>query len=303
MKKKLLFLSFIFWCSMTSVHADQDQIDRDQAWRNVLYSDHRTPLSIKRDRYRHPVETIEFFEVKPDMEVVEVWPGGGWYTEILAFYLRDKGVLYAAHFAEDSKIDFFRSSYNKFFRKASKRIDVYGKVRISELEPPEKLELAPDGTADRVLTFRNVHNWMKSGHVDLVFKSMFDALKPGGILGVVEHRAVNDKPQDPKAKSGYVREDYVIGLAEKAGFKLVEKSEINANPNDTKNHPAGVWTLPPTLRLKDKNKDAYLAIGESDRMTLKFVKPLDSNIVDGPINDVSKNGKQESQEDGLRPAS
>lgn len=268
MKKNLLFLSIALWCCMTSVCADQAQADRDQAWRNVLYSDHRTPSNITRDRYRHPVETIEFFDVKPDMQVVEVWPGGGWYTEILAFYLRDKGVLYAAHFAEDSKVDYFRSSYNKFFRKASKRIDVYGKVRISELEPPEKLELAPAGTIDRVLTFRNVHNWMKSGHVDLVFKSMFDALKPRGILGVVEHRAAIAKPQDPEAKSGYVREDYVIDLAKKAGFELLEKAEINANPKDTKNHPAGVWTLPPTLRLKEKDKDVYLAIGESDRMTL-----------------------------------
>ncbi|MCH9698456.1 MAG: methyltransferase [Gammaproteobacteria bacterium] len=298
MKKNLLFLSLIVWCSWASVRADQDQVDRDQAWRNVLYSDHRTPANITRDRYRHPADTIEFFEVKPDMKVVEVWPGGGWYTEILAIYLRDKGELYAAHFAEDSEISYFRSSYNRFFRKASKRIDVYGKVRITELEPPKKLALAPAGTVDRVLTFRNVHNWMKSGHVDLVFKSMFDALKPGGILGVVEHRAANDKPQDPEAKSGYVREDYVIGLAEKAGFKLLATSEINANPKDTKNYPAGVWTLPPTLRLKDKNKDTYLAIGESDRMTLKFVKPLNSNIVDGQNKDVSKNGSEKSQEDG-----
>jgi predicted methyltransferase len=146
-------------------------------------------------------------------------------------------------------------------------------VIVTELEPPGKVDIAPPGSADLVLTFRNVHDWMHEGDAQDVFNAMYKALKPGGILGVVDHRANPNAPQDLKALSGYVRQDYMVKLAEQAGFKLVGESEINANPRDDRNHPAGVWTLPPTLRLKDKERAKYLAIGESDRMTLKFVKP------------------------------
>ena len=150
---------------------------------------------------------------------------------------------------------------------------IYNHVVITELNPPNKLSIAPKSSVDRVLTFRNVHNWIKRDQAEEVFKAMFQALKPGGILGVVEHRNSAKQSQDPKTESGYVAEDYVIALAKKAGFKLQGKSELNANPKDTKNHPEGVWTLPPTLRLKDQDREKYLAIGESDRMTLKFLKP------------------------------
>lgn len=235
---------------------------------------HRSTEHKARDVYRNPEQTLEFFELNPNMTVVEIWPGGaGWYTEILAPYLKKQGKLYAAHFAADSDIPYFQKNLKKFIDKTKAQPEIYSDVVITELSPPNKLTIAPKGSADRVLTFRNVHNWIKRDQAIEFFKAMFQALKPGGILGVVEHRNSANQSQDPKTKSGYVTEDYVITLAKKAGFKLQAKSEVNANPKDTKNHPEGVWTLPPTLRLKDQDREKYLAIGESDRMTLKFIKP------------------------------
>ncbi len=239
----------------------------------VNVDQHRSSENKARDVYRHPQQTLEFFSVKPTMTVVEIWPGGGWYSEILAPYLRDEGRLYAAHFSTNSNVAYFTKSLKSFIEKTAAQPEIYGKMILTELDPPAKVEIAPAGSADRVLTFRNVHNWMKSGTADAVFKAMYTVLKQGGMLGVVEHRDLAGREQDPKAQSGYVTEAYVIKLAEKAGFILLQKSEINANPKDTKDHPAGVWTLPPSLRLEDDNKATYLAIGESDRMTLKFVKP------------------------------
>lgn len=239
----------------------------------AINGEHRSAENKARDRYRHPQETLEFFEVGDDMTVVEIWPGGGWYTEILAPYLKDKGRLYAAHFSPDSTVPYFKKSIKAFNDKIAASPKIYGNMQITVLQPPKQVDIAPAGGADRVLTFRNVHNWMRTGQAETVFKAMFKALKPGGILGVVEHRSPTYIKQDPQAVSGYVREDYVVALAEKAGFKLLDKAEINANPNDTGKHPKGVWTLPPSLRLGDTDRDKYLAIGESDRMTLKFVKP------------------------------
>jgi predicted methyltransferase len=208
------------------------------------------------------------------MTVVEIWPGGkGWYTEILAPYLKEKGVLYAAHFSATSEVPYFSKSLQKFKDKIKTRADIYSHLIITTLNPPQSIEIAPKASADRVLTFRNVHNWMKSGQAEIVYKSMYDALKTKGILGVVEHRAAANTTQDSQAASGYVTESYVINLAKKVGFKLLASSEINANPKDSSQHPKGVWTLPPTLRLKEQDKEQYLAIGESDRMTLKFIKP------------------------------
>ncbi len=207
------------------------------------------------------------------MTVVEIWPGGaGWYTEILAPFLKDRGKLYAAHFAGDSSVPYFQKNLKKFVNKIKIQPEIYGKLELTELDPPKKQVIAPEASADRVLTFRNVHNWMKNGTAEKVFQAMYKALKPGGILGIVEHRGNDSLPQDPKALTGYVREDYVIELAQKSGFILLAKSEINANPKDTKSHPKGVWTLPPTLRLKEQDREKYQAIGESDRMTLKFIK-------------------------------
>jgi len=237
----------------------------DAALKAAVDSSSRPADERARDQYRHPLETLEFFGLKPDMTVVEIWPGGGWYTDILAPYLKDSGKLYAAVGPGENA--------DEYKKKLADDPAHFGKVVVTELAPPDHLKIAPPDSADMVVTFRNVHNWMRGGNAEAVFKAMYTALKPGGVLGVEEHRGDASKPQDPKAASGYVREDYVIMLAEKAGFILAGKSDINANPKDTKDYAKGVWTLPPTLRLGDTDKARYLAIGESDRMTLKFLKP------------------------------
>lgn len=239
----------------------------------VNSSPYRTPQNKERDKYRHPIETLNFFGLKPEMTVVEISPGSGWYMEILAPYLASKGQYIAAGFSPTTEVP-FQKELNAGLESWKARYPEAGaKARRVTFAPPS--EIAPDNSADMVLTFRNIHNWMPNEKE--AFKTFFKALKPGGILGVVEHRANSKSKFDPKAKSGYVLEKHVIKIAESAGFKLQEKSEINANPKDKKNYPEGVWTLPPTLRLKEKNKEKYLAIGESDRMTLRFVKPLSTN--------------------------
>jgi predicted methyltransferase len=266
--KKILW-ALLLAISFSSVHAAGDLTSLERA----IAGKQRSAEHKARDKYRHPLQTLEFFDVKDSMTVVEVWPGEGWYTEILAPYLKDKGKLYAAHFSAGAKEAYFNKGLNNFVKKMREQPKVYGKVELTELQPPESLQIAPDGSADRVLTFRNVHNWMKNDQAAAVFKAMFKALKPGGILGIVEHRSGSLKPQDVRSESGYVSEDYVIALARNAGFEFLEKSEINANSKDTKDYPEGVWTLPPSLKLKDKDRKKYLAIGESDRMTIKFIKP------------------------------
>jgi predicted methyltransferase len=245
----------------------------DPALLAVIAGDHRSAENRARDVHRHPTETLSFFGLTPDSTVVEIWPATGWYTEILAPYLRDRGTYYAAGWDPEADAEFIRQGVQRFKDKLAARPELYGKVRYSVLSFPDKTEIAPPGSADLVLTFRNIHNWMPAGNAEAAFAAMYKALKPGGVLGVVEHRAPTDQPQDPKARSGYVREDYAIALAEKAGFVLEAKSEINANPRDTKDHPKGVWTLPPTFAEKDADREKYQAIGESDRFTLKFRKP------------------------------
>lgn len=266
-----LFLAFSVFCASSQTAA----ADRDADYAKLeqtIAGDHRTARYAERDKYRHPLETLKFFGLKPDMTVVEIWPGGGWYTEILAPYLKGAGKYYAAHRNRDTKDARILRFIARYDAKLAARPDLYGEVIVTELSRT-KTAIAPPGSADMVLTFRNVHNWMKFGFEKQIFDAMYAALKPGGILGVVEHRADPDEFPDPQALSGYVHEEQVVRMAEDAGFKLVAKSEINANPLDTRTHPEGVWTLPPSLRLKDKDRDKYLAIGESDRMTLKFIKP------------------------------
>lgn len=244
----------------------------------ILAGGHRSAEHKHRDVYRHPLETLAFFEVSNALTVIEIWPGGaGWYTEILAPLLKNKGKLYAAHFPPNSDVPYFVKNLAKFKQKMADDPDTYGKIALTALQPPKQVEIAPPESAHRVLTFRNVHNWMRDGQTPSVFEAMYRALKPGGILGVVEHRGKPGIKQDPKAESGYVSEEYVISIAEKVGFELLGKSEINANPKDRKDYPEGVWTLPPSLRLEDKDRDKYVRIGESDRMTLKFLKPVSSN--------------------------
>ncbi|QIL88830.1 methyltransferase [Microbulbifer sp. SH-1] len=239
----------------------------------AIKGDQRTPANVARDKYRHPAETLAFFHVKPEMTVVEIWPGGGWYTEILAPMLKDKGTLYAAHFPKATEVGYFKNSLAKFEEKMAADKDTYGAVKLTEFVPGGGSEIAPAASADAVVTFRNVHNWMGGNNEQAAFKAFYAALKPGGVLGVVEHRAKPGTSLEDMKKSGYVTQDYVIELAKNAGFVLEESSEINANPKDSADHPKGVWTLPPSLRLGDEDKDKYLAIGESDRMTLRFRKP------------------------------
>jgi predicted methyltransferase len=264
---------FFLTLLLVSCHLSVQAAEPSTALPHILAGKHRSSEHKHRDQYRHPQQTLEFFDVKNNMTVVEVWSGEGWYTEILAPYLKDHGKLYVAHFSADTKEARFQKSRQQFISKLKAEPKIYGKVEVTTLQPPDQLQIAPDSSADRVLTFRNVHNWMKTDQAPAVFKAMFLALKSGGILGVVEHRNSSLKPQDIHAASGYVSEDYVIALARNAGFEFLDKSEINANSKDSKDYPEGVWTLPPTLRLKDKDRNKYLAIGESDRMTLKFVKP------------------------------
>lgn len=225
----------------------------------------RTPANVARDKYRHPKETLSFFGVSPAQSVVELWPGGGWYTEILAPYLAGSGALTVVPPAgrNDERI-----------RTKIASDPAYGKVQVTTFTAGQPTSIA-DGSADVVLTFRNVHSWLGGDApiADQVFAEAFRMLKPGGTLGVVEHRLPESADEALQMSSGYVKVSTVQTLAEKAGFRLVASSEINANPKDTKDHPEGVWTLPPTLELGDKDREKYLAIGESDRMTLKFVKP------------------------------
>ena len=232
----------------------------------------RSAANRARDPDRHPLADLHFFGIEPQDVVVEILPGGSAYwTEILAPYLRDGGRYVAANPPKTDTSGEAVTGNAAFAAKIAADPADLGKVDVVGFAPPR--DLVSPGSADVVLTFRNVHNWMADGTAQVVFATFFRALKPGGTLGVEEHRGRADLPQDPAAKSGYVRQDVVIELAEQAGFKLAASSEANANPKDTKDYPDGVWTLPPTFRLKDKDRARYAAIGESDRMLLRFVKP------------------------------
>jgi predicted methyltransferase len=221
-----------------------------------------------RDRYRHPLETLSFFGVRPDQTIVEIWPSGGWYAEILAPLLRDNGVYYGATQPPGK----YREATEKLVAGDPARFD---KVRLTILEPGKPSAIAPAGSADVILTFRNIHNLMMAGDAAAAtaFADFYKALKPGGILGIVDHRLPEDRDSALEKTSGYIKRSTVLRLAEAAGFKLAGESEVNANPKDSADWPKGVWTLPPTLGQGETDRAKYLAIGESDRMTLKFVKP------------------------------
>jgi predicted methyltransferase len=223
----------------------------------------RTPTNVVRDKYRHPAETLAFFGVTPTATVVEYAPSGGWYTEILAPLLRDKGTFYALQPSGR-----YLDGYKTFL---AAKPDVYDKVKLVPF--PEEAASIPANSVDTVLTFRNVHNMVMGGTEGTTFKAFFDMLKPGGTLGVVDHRLPEDRDTALEKSSGYLKVSTIRRIAEAAGFEYVGASEVNANPKDTADWPKGVWTLPPTLSQKDVDKDKYLAIGESDRMTLKFRKP------------------------------
>lgn len=241
----------------------------------VVTGAQRSEANRARDGARHPYETLRFFGLAPTQTVIEIAPGAGWYTEILAPYLRERGRLYAAHYAADAPEEGRRRSRARFDEKLSKDPAVYDRVVVGTLPRDGRgfTDIAPPGGADLVLTFRNVHNWIEDGHLDATLRAFFAVLKPGGVLGVEEHRAAPGTPLAQVIATGYVPEAMVIERARAAGFQLSGRSEINANPRDTKDHPNGVWSLPPTLRGGDTDRAKFLAIGESDRMTLKFVKP------------------------------
>lgn len=246
----------------------QDQI------RKAVGSPHRAISNVMRDAGRNPEQTLAFFAIESQHNVVEVWPGAGWYTEILAPLLRDEGTYTAAHFNPESSVDFFRQSRSDFATKMADSPDAYDKVEMTTLDFDPHTPIAPAESADRVLTFRNVHNWLAQSRDEtaLAFSKMYAALKPGGMLGLVEHRARIGTDLETMIKTGYVTEELIVELAEEAGFELLARSPVNQNTRDTTDHPAGVWTLPPTLSLGDENRAQYLSIGESDRMTLLFIK-------------------------------
>jgi predicted methyltransferase len=238
----------------------------------ILAGDQRSTEERARDVYRHPKETLLFFGIRPEMRVLEVWPEPGWYTEVIAPLLRDKGKYYAGVIPADPTNKHITQRLEDYRAKLASRPDLYDRVSVVSFGADGGDAVPPD-SLDMVLTFRNIHNWMARDSAAQAFAGMYRALKPGGVLGVVEHRGDPAVPQDPHAKSGYVNEDYAIRLIEAQGFRLVAKSEINANPKDTKDYEQGVWTLPPSYRLGEKDHDKYAAIGESDRFTLRFVKP------------------------------
>jgi predicted methyltransferase len=252
-----------------AARADEPTLDA------AVHNPQRSPKFVARDGARHPIEELEFFGVTPHSTVVEIWPAGGYWTEILAPYLKDRGVYYVAlqgRSGDDHEDAEAEKSNAAFRQKTGADPATYGAIRETALGAGAS-EIAPPGSADVVLTFRNLHNWMKQGYAPDAFAAFFRALKPGGVLGVEDHRAHRDAPQDPKAADGYVRQDYAIALAEKAGFEFVGSSEINANAKDTADWPKGVWTLPPAFALGDQDRAKYAAIGEADSFVLKFRKP------------------------------
>lgn len=241
-------------------------------WDAALGGEHRSAEAAARDEFRHPRETLEFFGLSEGMTVVELSPGGGWYTEVLAPLVAESGRYYAAHASVNGGA-YGRRALGGYLTKLGKDDDNYGKVIVTELNPPESVAVAPQGSVDLVLAFRNIHSWMRGDVLDEVLAGAFTALKPGGVFGVVQHRGRDGISVEEMKNTAYVTEEHVIAAAEAAGFELAERSEVNANPKDTADYDKGVWTLPPTLANGDTDRERYMAIGESDRMTLKFVKP------------------------------
>lgn len=264
---KLFFAALMFTIMFPSTAA----LANENTLAHWLSAPHRTPGNVVRDIHRHPVETLAFFGVKDNNTVVEILPGSrGYYLEILAPYLKARGVYIAAN-RDELAAPRYLADHMKFLARLKEDAALFDKVRVTKFNA-DRHDIAPQGSADFVLTFRNLHNWIERSEIDGALRSFHKALKPGGVLGVVDHRGRTDMSQEAQMKLGYVREDYAIKLIEKAGFKLAAKSEVNANSKDTKDYPEGVWTLPPSFRLGDKDRAKYQSIGESDRFTHRYVK-------------------------------
>lgn len=273
--KKFLMTALLTTLSLSvpSTHAiDADLVSGIET---AMHGDHRSDKNKARNKYRNPIGTLSFFGLEPGMTVLEIAPGGGWYTEVLAPAMRDTGVYIAGSYdvkvADQPKYRY--RQHEALLKSIIDQPDLYGQIQVATYSPPESRELWQEDSVDMVLTFRSSHGWVRDGMIDDVYSDFFKVVKPGGVLGVVQHRAPEGGDAVEWSKKGYVPESRVIQAAEKAGFVLDNKSEINANPKDLKDHDEGVWRLPPTLGLGDKDKEKYLAIGESDRMTLKFKKP------------------------------
>jgi predicted methyltransferase len=241
----------------------------------AMFGEHRSASNTARNRYRHPVGTLTFFGLEEGMTVMEIWPGGGWYTEVLAPVMRDHGQYIMAGYDVDvpDQPDYRYRLQKSIKEKFAARPDLYDQVKIQPFSPPQSANLGDKGSIDMILTFRNAHGWVGDGVAEQIFAEFARVLKPGGRLGLVQHRAEDGTDPKASAKQGYLSEAAIIALAKGAGLKLKRRSEVNANPHDSKDYPEGVWTLPPSLELDDTDREKYLAIGESDRMTLLFTKP------------------------------
>ena len=265
---KIILAMLASFIITTAVIAGDTSADLDK----VIQGSHRDAANVARDIYRHPKETLMFFDLQTDMKVLEILPGRGWYTEVLAPLLSDSGELTVASFGDTHPTKYLRNIHIDFVKKMNADADTYDKVKTVVFNKDGYLADIPDNSMDMVVTFRNTHNWIRFGGAEDIYAAFYRVLKPGGTLGVVQHRANAGSDGKASAEKGYVPEKYLIKLAEDVGFELIKKSDLNANPKDTKDYPEGVWSLPPTYREKDKDKDKYTAIGESDRMTMKFIK-------------------------------
>lgn len=278
--------------TLQKAHDDLDA-GGERALRLAIESDRRSEDNKARDDYRHPSEILQFFGVKEDMVVLEIGPGAGWYSEILAPFLAGQGELIVGLPDPEGPSAKYRKGWEDLVKADE---SVYGSVRAIVFDPPTFKDV-PEGTVDMAFSFRNVHGWVSEDVVDDAFEAVYTALKPGGVFGVIDHRADEDSDPAETSPQGYVPQEFVVERAEAAGFKLEEASEINANEKDTKDHPNGVWTLPPSLNTDDEaQKEKSLEIGESDRMTLRFIKPDDADEDDAADKESEENADEDSDE-------
>jgi len=273
--KKLIVPIFSFMAVFSAQFVSAMEEDLVTRIETAMQGDHRSDKNKARNQYRHPIETLSFFGLKADMTVLEIAPGGGWYTEVIAPAMRDTGVYVAGSYdvTVERQPKYRYRQHKALLNRISTQSELYGQIQVATYSPPQSRDLWQENSVDMVLTFRSSHGWVREGMIDDVYSDFYKVVKPGGTLGVVQHRAPSDGDALEWSRKGYVPESRIIQAAEKAGFVLSDKSEVNANPEDSKDHQEGVWTLPPTLALGDEDREKYLAIGESDRMTLKFTKP------------------------------